>query len=157
MGIETAILIAGAGIAAGGAYSAKQASKRQAYYQKEANQIQQRQADLQAARQRRDAVRQARMSQGAAKQTAVSQGAARTSAAVGGQGSIVSQANSGLSFLDTMGALSDQAGEALGKAAINATKYNRAIEMKNTGMALMSNSGAIAGGISKVSGVFKPT
>jgi hypothetical protein len=51
-----------------------------------------------------------------AQASAENQGVADSSGAMGGQGSIQSQVNSNLSFLDSYSYLSDRSGAALGKA-----------------------------------------
>lgn len=59
---------------------------------------------------RRDAIRSARISAGATQQAGENQGASATSAAIGGLGSIQSQLNTNISFLDTQHSLADSAG-----------------------------------------------
>lgn len=91
-------------------------SQKAAQYQKEANQIQMQQADLQNARSKRDAIRQSRIAYANSQSAAENQGSALSSSSQGGLGSIVSQVNDNLSFLDQYGFMSDQASKALGKA-----------------------------------------
>ena len=92
-------------------------------------------------RERRDAVRAARLTGGALVQTAANQGASDTSAALGGQGSIQSQLNNNLSFLDTQSSLADKAGGAsvARQSAINNAQNWGAIS--DLGMKVFSMSG----------------
>jgi hypothetical protein len=93
--------------------------------QRKAADLQRRQADLQAARQRRDTIRQTRASYAQAAQAAANQGASLTSASEGGLGSIASQGNENLSFLDQYKGISNNINARLGKA----TKLNGQAEM----------------------------
>ena len=104
----TAIISTGASL-----YSGAQ----QADNQKNALNSQRKASELQAARERRDSIRQARMAYGASQQAAANQGVAESSSAQGGQGSIISQLNSNLSFLDKMQTFSDATSKSLGEAA----------------------------------------
>ena len=61
-------------------------------------------------RERRDAIRAQRIAGGTLVQNSVNSGGSSTSAALGGMGSIVSQLNGNLSFLDTQSSLADKAG-----------------------------------------------
>lgn len=113
-----AIAIAGASLAVAAvgtvaqissASKARKASNKAARYERQ-------RSDLQSALQKRDAVRSARSSYAEAQQNAQNQGVQDSSSAEGGQGSIVSQVNSNLSFLDQYGFYSDQASKAMGQA-----------------------------------------
>ena len=97
---------------AGGLYYQNKAANEQKKYYKS----QQKQGELQQALARRDEIRKARLARATAAISAEGQGVADSSGAQGGQGSIVSQGNSNLSFLDQMGRLSDQGSRALGRA-----------------------------------------
>lgn len=103
------------GIAAVGAVGAAYNTNKAAKQQGRMNEIQRRQADLNAARQRRDTVRSNRLARSQAVNTAESQGVSRSSGARGGQDSIISQGYSNLGFMDIMSSLSDQASVAAGK------------------------------------------
>lgn len=83
---------------------------------KSANNFQKQQADLQAQRQKVDAIRQSRLAAASAVQAGANQGVSNSSAVQGGVGSIISQGNSNVSFLDHFNYLSDQASIELGKA-----------------------------------------
>lgn len=97
---------------AGSIYSSNQAAKQQ----KKANALQRKQSELSAQRARIDEIRKGRLAHAAAAVNAVGQGVDYSSGAAGGQGSIISQSLSNLSFLDQSNRISDQASEALGKA-----------------------------------------
>lgn len=94
-------------------YKGQQAASQQ----RKAADLARRQSDLQAARQRRDAVRQTRMAAAQATQNAVNQGAERTSASLGGIGSIVSQGQGNISFLDQFNSFTDGINQRNSKAA----------------------------------------
>lgn len=114
MAITGTILAATAVVATGASiYEGEQANSQQ----KKAQNYQRQQNDLQAARQQRDAVRQARIAAATAVQAGANQGVSNSSAVQGGVGSIQSQTNDNVSFLDTYNKLSDQASTALGKAS----------------------------------------
>lgn len=122
-------IIAGIGLAisAGSAIMSYSAQKKQQKYQQRAAAAQRGQDNMKAARDRREAIRSARIATGSVQQSAVNQGVAGSSAALGGQGSIQSQLNQGLSFLDGTNRLADQAGRDLTKAnkyAMNAQTWN---------------------------------
>lgn len=84
---------------------ANKLAKEQFAYEKQLN-------NNKVARERRDAIRAARLTGGQLSQAAVNQGASSTSAAIGAQGSIISQLDSNLSFLDTSAKLNTLAGDA---------------------------------------------
>lgn len=111
-------IIAGVALAVAGgtAYMSHKASQKQAKFQKRAASAQRAQDNMKAARERREAIRNARISSANMTQGAVNDGVSGSSAALGGLGSIASQLNQGLSFLDGQNALADQASVALGKA-----------------------------------------
>lgn len=99
---------------------ANKMAKQQYAYERQAN-------NNKIARERRDAIRAARLTQGALVQTGATQGASDTSAALGGLGSIQSQLNSNLSFLDTQSSLADKAG------AASLARQNAAANAQNWG------------------------
>lgn len=141
MGIATAAVSTGASI-----YEGQQAQKQQ----QKALDLQKQQGDLQQQQQQRAAIRQSRIAYANAQSAAENQGVADSSSAIGGQGSIESQLSGNLSFLDTMGGLSDQASDALGKAAAfkqNASDWG---QVASTGVFAAENSTKISNGISNV-------
>lgn len=87
---------------------------------KKAQRAQQEQQNMRYAMERRDIVRKMRMAQASAMQNAENQGVGTSSGAAGGQGSIVSQGNANLSFLDGSKAWSDIAGSFMNKSATHA-------------------------------------
>lgn len=104
------------GVAVAGTAASYDAQQKSAKAQRQANDLQQRQAELTAARNRREAIRAARVAQARSAVVAEGQGAALTSSASGAAGAIVSQTNSNLSFLDQYGNISDQIASTIGKA-----------------------------------------
>lgn len=105
------------GVAAAGTGYSIYSGERANAAGKKANQAQRAQNDLQAARQKRDAIRAARLASAQATAAAESQGVQNSSSAQGGQGSIISQLGSNLSFLDATNRQSDIASAALGRQA----------------------------------------
>ena len=143
MGLLTTIAAIGVGVAGVGTYKSVQAQKKSASLQREANQFQQKQANLQNARNKRDAVRASRLAYGTAQNTAANQGVGESSGAMGGQGSIASQGRDNVSFLDQYGFYSDQAASLLGRAnqaSANASMWN---SIGGFGMTLAGNAGTI--------------
>jgi type II secretory pathway pseudopilin PulG len=140
-------IIAGIGLAigAGSAYMSYKAQKKQTKLQKKAVAAQRAQDNLRAARERSEAIRNARISSWTVEQNAANQGASDTSAALGGLGSISSQLNSGLSFLDTYNKLSDQATESIGKANVQAMKAQTWNSVGQLGMQVFQNASGIGG------------
>jgi hypothetical protein len=112
-------IIAGvAAIAAvGGTIASISAQKKAAKQAKKANAFERQKANLQSARQKIEAVREGRRAYASAQQAAANQGVADSSSAQGGAGSILSQTDANLSFLDRFGYFSDQASRALQKSA----------------------------------------
>lgn len=115
MGILTAAAVT---VAAAGTAASISASRKAASAQGQANKLQRQQMALQQAREKREAVRAARIARGRAVNTAANQGVMDSSGAQGGQGSIGSQLNYDMSFLDKQEKLADQASAALGRARI---------------------------------------
>jgi hypothetical protein len=93
--------VAGAGVAVVGTVSSIKAQKKAANAQQDQFKYQRAMDNNRAARERVQAIRAARLSYGGAQQAAVNQGAQNSSASLGGLGSIASQLNSNLSFLQT--------------------------------------------------------
>lgn len=141
-------IIAGIGLAisAGSAVMSYSAQKKQVKMQKRAASAQRAQDNMKAARERREAIRSARIAAGTSAQNAANQGVSNSSAALGAQGSIQSQLNQGLSFLDGMNTLADQAGRALTKA----NEYGVQAQTWNTigkfGQQLFASAGKMGGG-----------
>lgn len=77
--------------------------------------------NLMAARERRQAIRDQRLAFATAENNAALGGVSDSSGAQGGQGSIISQGNANLSFLDQQLALTNQANKWLDKSAQQAT------------------------------------
>ncbi len=138
-------IIAGIGAAVGavGAYASYKQQKKAVKLQKQANRYQRAQDNLKAARERKEAVRNARISQGAVLQSSVNQGSQDTSAALGGLGSIQTQANQGLSFLDQYNTLSDQASIALGRANKASASAQVWGQVSDFGFKISGNAGGI--------------
>lgn len=115
LGVAAAVI--GAGAAVVGTVASISAQNKQSKYQQQQFQYQRQMDNYKAARERVQAIRAARLSSGASLQTATNQGAQTSSASLGALGSIESQLNSNLSFLDTNAKLSDLATTAAGNAA----------------------------------------
>jgi hypothetical protein len=148
--IAAGAAVAGAGIAAVGTANQISANKKSAKANQRAAAYQRQMDNLRAARERRQAIRQARLATGAALQTGVNQGAADSSAALGGLGSIQSQLNSSLSFLDTNTRLADRASEQIGIANKYKAKADTSGAIAGLGMTLFKE----AGGTGAVGDVF---
>lgn len=112
-----AIAAVGTAIAVGGTVAQISAGRKQAKAAKAANRFERQKNDLQSARQKMEAVREGRRSAAAVAQNAENQGVAGSSIGQGGYGSVISQTNSNLSFLDRYGYYSDQASKMLQKSA----------------------------------------
>ena len=125
--IAAVAAVAGAGAAGYGTVKSIKAQKKAAAAQQQEFKYQRQIDNYKAARERTQAIRSARLSRGTALQAATTQGAGggQTSASLGGLGSIDSQLQSNLSFLDTNNKLSDLASEAAGRAA----KYGAAAQV----------------------------
>ena len=109
--------VVGAGAAVVGTINSQRNQQKSLKLQQEAAKFERQKSNLVSMRQKIDAIRSARQSYAMAQQAAENQGVGNSSAAQGGQGSIISQMNSNLSFLDQYGFLSDQASGALQGAA----------------------------------------
>ncbi len=132
-------------------YKGQQADKQA----RRAADLSRRQESFKALRERRDFIRSARSTAARITQGAENAGAANTSAAQGGLASIISQAGSGLSFLDQYNSFSTQIGAASSKSA----KFSSQANMY-AGIADLAASGAKmkagAGGGGKVPTVKVP-
>jgi hypothetical protein len=89
-------------------------------------------------RERRDAIRAARLTTGQLTQAAENQGASGTSASLGGLGSIQTQLNGNLSFLDGQTKLAGAAGEAGSQARTAANSANNWAAVSQLGMSVFS-------------------
>ena len=96
-----------------------------------------RQEAFKALRERRDFIRQARTTAAKINQGAENAGASMSSAAQGGMASIISQAASGLSFLDQYNSFSTQIGQASSKASKLSSQANL-----YTGLSNLAGTGA---------------
>lgn len=104
-GLSTALTIASLGLTAVGTLKSMSASKDATKAQNRAIDLQQKSDEIKQARERRNVIREQRIKAAAATQNAANQGATTSSAASGGVGSVTSQANSSLGFLDSVGDL----------------------------------------------------
>ena len=138
--IAIGVAAVGVGVAGYGMIQQSKQAKAAAKAQKEANAIQRQQAQLQGMRQRLDAIRTGRQALAQVQQTAENQGVASSSAAEGGQGSIVSQMMSNVSFLDGYNHMTDLAQDAMGKAYYHQNKSDMWGAVSNFGFTLASNA-----------------
>jgi hypothetical protein len=129
-------------------YQGERASKQA----KKATQLQRQASDLQAVRQKRDAVRQARLAYAQAQAAAENQNVSSSSAAQGGQGSIVSQLQDNLSFLDQYGFFQDQASRALGKAQTYEKSSRMAAQVSGAALNIFQNSDDIGKSLKNIFG-----
>ena len=141
----TAFVVSTAVTAGGTIYSAQQ-QRKSAKAQQRAAALQERRQKVEQARRRKEAIREARAALGTAVNRAALQGVSGSSGALGGQGSIVSQANTNLSFLDETQRITDQASRQLGKARVFAQRAETGAAVAGLGQIGMnlSNSGGTA-------------
>ena len=149
MGLEVALLAVAAVGTGASIYQGQKAAKQQ----KKAVAIQRQQADLQNARTQRDAIRASRLAYAQSQAAAENQGVAGSSSAQGGQGSIVSQLNDNLSFLDQYGLMTDQAQRHLGKAASLQSSASMWGDVAGLAFKVAGNANTVSSAASKV---FKP-
>ena len=142
------IAAVGVGVAAVGTVASIKNQKKMLKEQQKATRFERQKNQLQNTRQKIEAVRQTRLALGQATQNAENQGVAFSSSAQGGQGSIVSQGNANLSFLDQYGFLTDQAQDALGRAAT----YQSNASMWSSVAGLGSSMFQMAGGFDAFGG-----
>lgn len=109
------LILAAIGAIAGTA-SVIQSSKA-ASSQRKAQKIQRDADNLRAVQERRRTIREGRLREAAAQQNAWNQGVGTSSGAAGGQGSIISQMNAGVSFIDDQQIAATQSGAWLDKAS----------------------------------------
>lgn len=140
-----AVVSAGATVASAvNANKARKQAKKQYGFERQL-------ANNQAAKQRRDAIREARITRGALRQTMANSGAGgESSVALGALGSIQSQLNSSLSFLDTNQKLANHAGLAASRVNSLSSKAQLWGSVASAGMQVFSS----AGGFDSVSQVF---
>lgn len=122
MAIQAVLAAVAIGSTAASISSTQQAAKQA----NKAAEAQRKQQELAAARERSNAIRQARMAYAANAQGAETAGASLSSASLGGLGSVQSQLNSNISFLDQNQQLADQGSIAFGKmrsAEANASSF----------------------------------
>lgn len=117
LAIAVGALAVGVGVAAVGTIEGAKASKKAAKATQEQTAIQRQQAQLQGMRQRMDAIRTGRQALAQVQQNAENQGVASSSTALGGEGSVVSQMMSNVSFLDSYNNMTDKAELAADRAA----------------------------------------
>lgn len=139
--IAVGAVAVGVGVAAYGTIQSSKAQKKAAKAAADANAIQRQQTQLQGMRQRLDAIRTGRQALAQVQQTAENQGVSQSSAAQGGQGSIISQMMSNVSFLDSYNNMTDLAEEKMSKAYKYQNKANMWGAIENFGFTL-ANSGA---------------
>tara|TARA_R100000951_G_C2626589_1_gene176212 strand:- start:358 stop:876 length:519 start_codon:yes stop_codon:yes gene_type:complete len=147
-------------VAAVGAVVSAGATVVSAGHQKKAAKAQQRAADLEQrrqklarARERSRGIREARIAAAQATQAGANQGVSGSSGVAGGVGSIISQGNANISFLDESGRLADQASEQLGKARSYTVRANNASAVA----ALGAQAFSAGGGFGAFSSGAKPT
>lgn len=138
-------IVAGVGLAIGAASAVMsyKAQKKAAKQNRKAAAAQRAQDNMKAARERREAIRNARIAAAGVAQGAANDGVGGSSAALGGLGSIASQLNQNLSFLDGQNRLADQASTALSKAnkaQVNAGMWD---SIGGFGMTMFNNASGI--------------
>lgn len=138
--IPVAAAIGAAATVAGTVISATNQAKALREQRKQ-NRFERQIATNRAQRERRDAIRTARLAAGASTQAAANQGASGTSAALGALGSISSQLNANLSFLDVNQRLSDQASLAAGRANAFMGRAQTGAAISSLGQSVFSAAG----------------
>lgn len=115
-----------------GAQNRMAKAERQRYaYERQINQNR-------SVRERRDAIRAARMANASLVQNSENTGGSNTSAALGSLGSIQSQLNSNLSFLDTQQGLAERAGNAASDARAAQANASNWAAVTNLGMTVFN-------------------
>lgn len=99
--------------------------------------------NLQSARERRDAIKAARLSQAQAVMAGENQGVSGSSGVAGGVGSIQSQLNSNLSFLDRSNTLTDMASQQIGYANKFTQKARTGEAVGNLAQTIFQNSATL--------------
>lgn len=141
------VIAVAAGVVAAGATvaSAVQAGKARKDAKKQ-YQFERQLANNRAAKERSNTIRAARMQAGALAQTAANSGAGESSIALGALGSIQSQLNSSLSFLDTNQKLANLAGFHASAANIHRSKADTWAGVSSTAMSIFSAAGGFNAG-----------
>lgn len=154
MGIEVlaAATIGSMAVSAGSAYMSNKNAKASVKAQNQALAYQQEQNSLASMRQKRDAIRQARIARAQVQTTAATQGVSQASSAQGGQGSIVSQLNDTLSFLDTWNKYSDAASTAIGQSNVYARRSQMYGTVAGLAMSAATNMDVIGSKVKKIFG-----
>jgi hypothetical protein len=140
-----AFAAAGLAIAAVGTAASLANQKKALKETKKANKFERQRAELTSARQKTQAIRETRVAQANSVQAAENQGVSNSSTAQGGQGSIISQMNSNLSFLDQYGFLGDQASKHMGKAQSAGARSSMWGQVADFGAQMYSMSGGFSG------------
>ena len=135
--------VIGAGAAVVGTINSAKAANRANAATQESMKYQRQMDNYKAARERVQAIRSARLAAGTSLQSAANQGAMNTSASIGSMGSIASQLNSNLSFLDTNNKLSDMASQKLGEAAQHRASAELWGSIAGAGSSLFNISGGV--------------
>lgn len=146
MAAFTAIAVGiGAAAAVGGTVASIKQQKKAASAAKKQYKYERQMSANQQAKERIDMIRQARLQRGILAQTAANAGAAgESSIALGALGSIASQLNRGLSFLDTNQKLANQASFYASKANIATAKANTAQAISGLGMTVFNAAGGFS-------------
>jgi hypothetical protein len=139
--IAVGALAIGTAVAGVGMLEQASAAKKAAKAQQAQTALQRQQAQLQGMRQRMDAIRTGRQALAQVQQTAENQGVSASSPAQGGQGSIITQMMSNVSFLDSYNHMTDLAEGYADKAAKYQAKANMWGAIENFGFNL-ANVGA---------------
>jgi hypothetical protein len=134
LAIAVGALAVGVGVAAVGTLKNAKNTKKEAQALQAQTALQRQQAQLQGMRQRMDAVRTGRQALAQVQQSAENQGVATSSNALGGEGSVVSQMMSNVSFLDSYNNLTDRAEVQADKAAKYKVKADMWGAIGNLGM-----------------------
>lgn len=151
-------IIAGASllVAGVGTYATIKNQNKMVKEQKKAARFERQKQQLSETRTKIEAVRQTREALANAQQAAENQGVADSSGAQGGQGSIVSQFEGNLSFLDQYGFLSDQAGQALQRAMTFQGRSSMWSGISDFAMKVYGATGGLSGGGSSGGGSVGP-
>lgn len=132
--------IVGAGAAVVGTVKTIDAQNKMAKAQRQQYKYERQLNQNRAVRERRDAIRAARISSANLVQTGENSGGSGTSAFLGGLGSIQTQLNNNLSFLDTQQSLADKASVQSQKAAAAANSAQKWGTVTDLGMAVFNTS-----------------
>ena len=143
--MAVAAIVAGTAVAAGGTIYSGQQARKSAKANQQAVALQRRQNKIEQDRARRAAIREARLAYGQTANSGANGGVSDSSGVQGALGSITSQANTNLSFLDESGRIADQASEKLGLAR----KYEY---RANTGASVAQLGGQVANFAGSTSG-----